>query len=274
MKVHQIKIDFNVTEQIKRFVYVYILEAESLYLIDSGVYGSETKIMDYLDSIGRNISDIKGVFLTHAHPDHIGSAAWFREHSGCKIYASEGERLWIEDIDLQFKERPIPNFYNLAGKSSKVDFVVKDGDEIRLEGGAVIKVIRTAGHSCDEVSYLVGDCLFIGDAVPVKGDIPIFIDEQEIRKTMNILETLEGIETYYPAWDRTYDREMMKSRLADAVEIIDMLKNTVLELDDGTDLETLTSQVCDRLNMQMLKTNPLFCRTINCLRGGAIMTKS
>ena len=172
----------------------------SLYLIDSGVYGSETKIMDYLDSIGRNTSEIKGVFLTHAHPDHIGSAAWFRE------------------------------------------------------------------HSCDEVSYLVGDCLFIGDAVPVKGDIPIFIDEQEIRKTMNILETLEGIETYYPAWDRTYDREMMKSRLADAVEIIDMLKNTVLELDDGTDLETLTSQVCDRLNMQMLKTNPLFCRTINCLR--------
>ena len=54
MKVHQIKIDFNVTEQIKRFVYVYILEAESLYLIDSGVYGSETKIMDYLDTIGRN----------------------------------------------------------------------------------------------------------------------------------------------------------------------------------------------------------------------------
>ena len=152
--------------------------------------------------------------------------------------------------------------------------MVKDGDEIRLEGGAMIKVIRTAGHSCDEVSYLVGDCLFIGDAVPVKGDIPIFIDEQEIRKTMNILETLEGIETYYPAWDRTYDREMMKSRLADAVELIDMLKNTVLELDDGTDLETLTSQVCDRLNMPMLKTNPLFCRTIKCLRGGAIMTKS
>lgn len=142
MKVHQIKIDFNVTEQIKRFVYVYILEAESLYLIDSGVYGSETKIMDYLDTIGRNISEIKRVFLTHAHPDHIGSAAWFREHAGCKIYASEGERLWIEDIDLQFKERPIPNFYNLAGKSSKVDFVVKDGDEIQLEGGAVMKVIR------------------------------------------------------------------------------------------------------------------------------------
>ena len=35
--VHQIKIDFHVTEQICRFVYVYIIEGESLYLIDSGV---------------------------------------------------------------------------------------------------------------------------------------------------------------------------------------------------------------------------------------------
>ena len=31
MKVHQIKIDFNVTEQIKRFVYVYILEKVLVY---------------------------------------------------------------------------------------------------------------------------------------------------------------------------------------------------------------------------------------------------
>ena len=71
MKIHQIKIDFHVTEQISRFVYVYLLEADSLYLIDSGVFGCEKQIMDYLDSIGRDISDIKGIFLTHAHPDRV-----------------------------------------------------------------------------------------------------------------------------------------------------------------------------------------------------------
>ena len=131
MKVHQIKIDFRVTEQVSRFVYVYILEADSLYLIDSGVFGCEKQIMDYLDSIGRNNAEIKGIFLTHAHPDHIGSAAWFQEHTGCRIYASEGEKSWIEDIDLQFKERPIPNFYKLAGKSSRVDVVVKEAQSRR-----------------------------------------------------------------------------------------------------------------------------------------------
>ena len=47
MKVHQIKIDFHVTEQISRFVYVYIIEANSLYLVDSGVFGCEKQIIDY-----------------------------------------------------------------------------------------------------------------------------------------------------------------------------------------------------------------------------------
>ena len=266
MRVHQIKIDFHVTEQVSRFVYVYILEADSLYLIDSGVFGCEKQIMDYLNTIGRNITEIKSIILTHAHPDHIGSVAWFQEHTGCRVYASEGEKRWIEDIDLQFKERPIPNFYQLAGKSSKVDAVVNDGDRIELEKGVTVSVIRTAGHSCDEVSYLIDDNMFIGDSVPIKGDIPIFIDEQEIRKTLRVLKEFRGVKTYYPAWDQTYTAEMMDNKLREAGELIDLLKKNVLELDDGTVLPALVEQVCGRLKMPMLKSNPLFSRTIECLR--------
>ena len=266
MKIHQITIDFHVTDQISRFVYIYLLEADSLYLIDSGVFGCEKQVMDFLDSIGRKIVEIKGIFLTHAHPDHIGSAAWFQEHTGCKIYASEGEKRWIEDIDLQFKERPIPNFYQLAGKSSKVDVVVKDGDKIDLEDYVSVSVIRTAGHSCDEVSYLIDDNMFIGDSVPVKGDIPIFIDEQELRKTLHILKDTKGVKTYYPAWDQTYTAGMMDSKLIEAGELVDLLKKTVSELDDGSGLSVLVDRVCDRLKMPMLKSNPLFGRTIECLR--------
>ena len=268
MKVHQIKIDFHVTEQISRFVYVYIIEANSLYLVDSGVFGCEKQIIDYLDSIGRNISEIKAIFLTHAHPDHIGSAAFFQEHIGCRIYASEGERRWIEDIDLQFRERPIPNFYKLAGKSSKVDFTVKDGDVIELEDGVKVSVIRTAGHSCDEVSYLIEDIMFIGDSVPVKGDIPIFIDEQEMRKTLRVLKEIEGVKAFCPAWDRIYTAEMMENKLREAGELIDLLKKTVLKSDAGSGLPSLAENVCGKLNMPMLAGNPLFSRTIACLRRG------
>ena len=53
--------------------------------------------------------------------------------------------------------------------------------------------------------------MFIGDSVPVKGDIPIFIDEREMRETLHILKDTKGVKTYYPAWDHTYTAEMMDS---------------------------------------------------------------
>ena len=58
-KIHQIRIDFNVTEEIKRYVFVYIIEAGNCYMIDSGVYGCEKQIASYMESIGRKLSDIK-----------------------------------------------------------------------------------------------------------------------------------------------------------------------------------------------------------------------
>lgn len=265
-KVHQIKIDFHVTKEIARFVYVYIIEAEHLYLIDSGVFGCETQIVDYLARIGRKASEIKGIFLTHAHPDHIGSAAWFQKNTCCKVYASEGEKRWIEDIDLQYRERPIPNFHRLAGKSTRVDVTVKDGDVIPLEDGLTVTVFRTAGHSQDAVSYLADRHLFIGDAVPVKGDIPIFIDEQEQRKTLEVLGKIPDVDEYCPAWDRIYSKEMMKEKLREAAALLDTLKNAVVKTDDGMELSRLTEKVCDMLQMPMLKENPLFQRTVACLR--------
>ena len=155
MNIHQIKIDFNVTPDIARYVFVYLIEGKNIYMIDSGVAGSEALIEEYLLSIGRNVSDIKSIFLTHAHPDHIGTAAYFKQKTGCKVYASEGERPWIEDIDKQFRERPIPNFYSLAGQSTPIDCIIKDGDSITLEDGITINVMETPGHSVDELSYIV-----------------------------------------------------------------------------------------------------------------------
>lgn len=115
---------------------------------------------------------IETAVIENGHPDHIGTANYFREKYGVKIYASVGERAWIENIDLQFAMRPMPNFYNLAGQSTIVDQVVKDGDKIYLSDDTYIEVIGTPGHSADEVSYRIGDVVFIGDTVPVRGDIP------------------------------------------------------------------------------------------------------
>lgn len=266
MKIHQIKIDFNVTETVRRFVYVYLIEAAHCWLIDSGVCGAERQIAGYMNAIGRDISDIKGIFLTHAHPDHIGTAAWFREQTGCSVYASEGEKPWIEDIDLQFRERPIPNFYSLAGKPVQVDVTVSDGDAFELEPGLVIHAVGTAGHSVDGMSYRLADALFIGDAVPVKGDIPIFVDEQRTRETLARLEKLTDVKVFYPAWNVTYDRLTMQRKIREARELIDVLQKAVITCDDGGTAQELAKKVSAFLGMPMLTDNPLFARTLACLR--------
>jgi metal-dependent hydrolase (beta-lactamase superfamily II) len=50
-----------------------VYDAE-ICLIDSGVQSSSEVIFDYLENSGRKPSDIGLLILTHAHPDHIGSA--------------------------------------------------------------------------------------------------------------------------------------------------------------------------------------------------------
>ena len=265
-KIHQIRIDFNVTEKIRRYVFVYIIEAGDCYMIDSGVHGCEKQITSYMESIGRKLSDIKKIFLTHAHPDHIGSAAWFRENMGCEIYAGRGERRWIEDIDLQFSERPIPNFYLLAGRSTKVDHVLKDGDEVLLEEGLSMHAYRTAGHSADEMSYRLDDVFFIGDTVPVSTDIPIIIDVPEMFAAFKVLKREEGICSFYPAWDHAYSAEEMKGKLEEAEELVMSLRKVITELDAGQDLSDLTKQVSEQMKMQMFSENPLFAETVGAFR--------
>lgn len=267
VRVKQIKIDFHVTESIKRFVYMYLVETEGgCVLVDSGVAGSEKIIDQAMLEEGHKPSDLKAVFLTHAHPDHIGTAYYFREKYGAKIYASEGERTWIEDIDLQFKERPIPNFYHLAGRSATVDQVVKAGDRIYLSDNNCIDVIGTPGHSADHVSYRMENVVFTGDSLPVRGDIPIFIDVDAARDSLNTLEKLSDVEIFCPAWDKTYSEEVMKEKLKQARNLIDELESMVWDVDHGQETAVLTEQICERLHMPAWKNNPLFARTVDCCR--------
>ncbi|MDO5351034.1 MAG: MBL fold metallo-hydrolase [Lachnospiraceae bacterium] len=265
MRVHQIRIDFNVTSEIKRYVFIYLIEAEHCYLIDSGVAGCQDIIGAKLKQIGRNVSDIKGIFLTHAHPDHIGAAAWFRKMSGCRVYAGAGEKRWIEDIDIQYRERPIPNFYKLAGKSVPVDQALCDGDRIKLENDLIVEVIGTPGHSADEMSFRIDDCVFIGDSVPVKGDIPIYEDWNAAIKSMGRLKEMKTVKWFYPAWDKVYSYEECKEKVAAGEMLVQMIdasvKNSIL-MDGETELQNVVLKVCRDLKMPWLMKNPLFARTV------------
>ncbi len=150
-----------------------LVYGDTITLIDTGVAGCEKDIFDYIRSTGRDPSEIALIILTHSHPDHIGAARAIQQLTGCSIAAHPAERAWIEDVDLQNRERPVPGFDTLVGGSVSVDHELVDGDTIESDEnrGSEILVFHTPGHSKGSISLFLHSegALFCGDASRLQG---------------------------------------------------------------------------------------------------------
>lgn len=265
--IHQIKNTFFVTEEIERLVYIYLIEGrEGCYLIDTGVDGAEKIVETYLQGIGKRLSDIKGILLTHAHPDHIGAAAKIKEESGCVVYGSRIEQGWIEDIEKQLQERPIPNFHKLVNRSVKVNYMTEDKELLYLEPEVTIKIMNTEGHSRGSVSFLYQEknVLFTGDAIPVKGDVPIFTDySASILSLKKLYE--QSVDYYCPAWAEVWDREVGKDMIMSAIGLLEELGYIIrahLSQMPEIEMKVLLNDVCKALGIEGVEQNPLFLTSI------------
>ena len=268
--VHLIRKEFYVTPEVKRYINIYLITGESCYLIDSGVSGSEKIIDEYLHSIGRNMSDIKGIFLTHAHPDHIGGAAEIKRITDCKVYAPMLELDWIEDIDIQYRERPIPNFYTLLSESVKVDVPLQDGDSVTLEKGIEICALLTRGHSHGSMSFILGNNLiFTGDAIPVAHDLPIFVDYEQSLYSLDRINELSDVQYFCPAWDEIYDKTRLKEVINDSKRMLRKLKDAVyqveMECKQYPETEKLTT-IFKQAHILQYAGNPLVVKSIDACK--------
>ena len=64
MKIQQIRIEFNVTPQIRRYVFVYLIKTDTgCYLIDSGVAGSEKIIEKTIDHFRKKLDRVFSAYL-------------------------------------------------------------------------------------------------------------------------------------------------------------------------------------------------------------------
>lgn len=265
--VHQIRIDFRVTEKVERYVYVYLITGEDCYLIDSGVSGASRIIGAYMKSIGRELKEIKGIFLTHAHPDHIGAAKELQDICGCRIYASYDTVAWVENIDLQYKERPIPNFYQLVGGSVRVDYKVADREIIKTEKNVELQMFHSKGHSLDSVSwYLKSEkVLFIGDAIPCANELPILVDYNASMQTIMAIRDQRDVVWYCPAWDLSYRKEELNLVCTQSQRMLSTMYETVkemVEIKAVNEEKEIVACVAKRLNMQNHTKNPLFVKSV------------
>jgi len=251
-----------------RFVYSYVVYGDTIILIDTGVAGCENQIFENIRSAGRDPSEIALVILTHSHPDHIGAARAIQQTSGCSIAAHPAERTWIEDIDLQNHERPVPGFTTLVGGPVHVDHNLVDGDIIEADdtGAGEMLVFHTPGHSNGSISLLLQSerALFSGDAIPVAGDLPVYDNAVLSVKSVKRLRGIAGIRVLLSSWDDPHRGDARYQRMNKALEYLQIIHEAVLTLhDEGiTDLVELAKRTAATLGLPPQAVNPLLARTL------------
>lgn len=177
---------------------------------------------------------------------------------------------WIEDIDIQYRERPIPNFYTLLSESVKVDVPLQDGDMVLLEEGLEICALLTRGHSHGSMSFILGNNLiFTGDAIPVAHDLPIFVDYEQSLYSLDKINELSNVQYFCPAWDEIYDKIRLKEVINDSKRMLHRLKDAVhqveKEYEQYNEAEKLT-MIFKQADIQQYAGNPLVVKSIGACR--------
>jgi glyoxylase-like metal-dependent hydrolase (beta-lactamase superfamily II) len=269
--IHGLRLPFRVPVApgitLNRFVYSYLIYGETITLIDTGVAGCETQIFDYIRATGRDPSEIALIILTHSHPDHIGAARAIQRATGCSIAAHPAGRAWIEDVDLQNRERPVPGFTTLVGGSVQIDNELVDGDAIEPDDtrAGEMQVFSTPGHSADSISLFLHNegALFSGDAVPVAGDLPVYDDALLSVRSVKKLKAIRGIRVLLSSWDEPRKGDTAYRQMDLALDYLQQIHEAVLaSAGDGLpDPMELTGKAAAVLGLPPQAVNPLLACT-------------
>jgi hydroxyacylglutathione hydrolase len=250
-----------------RFVYSYLIFGETITLVDTGVAGCERVIFETIRLNGRDPSEIALIILTHSHPDHLGAARAIRDATGCSIAAHPAERAWIENVELQNRERPVPGFSALVGGPVQVDHELLDGDCIEPDDSRAVdlQVLHTPGHSPGSISLLMPceGALFCGDAIPVPGELPVYDDAIASARSLRRLRGLAGIRVLLSAWDDPRKGEEVYGQMDRAAGYLREIHTTVSSVaGTGTsDLMEITRIAAATLGLPPQAANPLLART-------------
>lgn len=127
-----------------------VIGDEGSALIDTGSGRGSAVIWDNIDQTGLNPEDLTYIILTHGHVDHIGGAAYFKEHSQGLTVAHRLDQQAIETGD---PIRTAASWYGVALPPLKIDrTLTAKTEELSLGRHDKLFCLHTPGHTPGSIS--------------------------------------------------------------------------------------------------------------------------
>jgi glyoxylase-like metal-dependent hydrolase (beta-lactamase superfamily II) len=167
----------------EKYMSLYVVKGKEIALVDTGERMRFEHVKAEIEALGIALSDIKYIFITHGHQDHLGSASpLIKEMPNAKVYAHPACKQRLTDPgSIDWKAIFSPG--TMARITMEMEPVpedrivyLKDGDEFDLGDGEVFKIKFSAGHQPTGliifesknngvfINDLVGNCFLDADA--------------------------------------------------------------------------------------------------------------
>ena len=202
-----------------RFFNNYIIQTEiGLIVIDTGYEGGFDKFVRKFKAASLSFTDVKFIFLTHAHDDHAGFLNELAQNTDAPIILHKDgvKRLKAgqNSFDGEFPTKTAFIFGKimaLAGKGEHrfppVDLyekylIFENNEQYLKRSGIDAQIIRLPGHTSDSMGLLLSDGkLLCGDAAmygfPSTGRQTIWIeDKSEFFKSWDTMIKLKPVKIY------------------------------------------------------------------------------
>jgi len=104
--------------------------------------------------------EIKYIFLTHGHFDHVLGVKEIMDATGAKLVSTEGERLRLSDAEVS----GIAMLHGRDFVPLVADIEVSDKEKLQV-GDMTFEFLSTPGHTEGSVCILCEDVMFSGDTL-------------------------------------------------------------------------------------------------------------
>lgn len=246
--------------------YIKVSSKEGL-LVDTGL--DDQAMKKVLRHLGERELPLTHLFITHAHADHYGGAAYLQQKQVIHTFAPNLESAILENPILEplylfHGVYPLAHWRNkfLEGKPVRVDTIIMEEENLKV-GEVSFKTIALPGHSYNQFGIIAEDIIFAADGYFGKESldkhgIPFIVDATRTLASLEKIKSLPckgaipGHGSFEEDHVKTIDENIRVHK-----EIEQLVEENVRASKDGITLENLVALCCSEKAV-VIKNAPSF----------------